>query len=316
MRLMINRQAKRTPWGGGTHFVTLLADFMTSKGHTVVHNFAPKLDAILMIDPRPEDGLNDVNRIIAYKQLNPKVKVIHRINDTDIARGTNFLDKLNIEANRSVADSTVFISKWLKDYYVEKGFESTRPNNVILNGCDLSSFQPEGERPVAFYAGDKFKLVTHHWSDNYNKGFETYIALDKYLQETDAFEFTYVGRYFKDYKPLKTRIIPPLYGADLGAELSKHDIYVTAARYEACGMHHVEAAACGLPVAYLSSGGGVVEMCQRYGSEFEKTESVFQAFEAIKLSYGSYRARALAYRSELGSDTMCQKYLKLLESMV
>ena len=33
-------------------------------------------------------------------------------------------------------------------------------------------------------------------------------------------------------------------------------------------MHHVEGAQCGLPVIYHKDGGGVVDMCRRYGVPF------------------------------------------------
>ncbi len=312
MKLLINRQAKRTPWGGGTHFVTLFADYMAARGHTVVHSFSYGIDAILMIDPRPEDGINDVNRIKAYKILNPKVKIVHRINDTDIARGTNFLDKLNIDSNLDVADYTVFISQWLKDYYVKRGFDNGRPSTVITNGCDLSTFAPV-EKPAL--EGRKLKIVTHHWSDNFNKGFDAYITLDKHLQSADDIEFTYVGRYFKDYKPLKTRIVPPLYGKELAAEVANHDIYLTGARYEACGMHHVEGAACGLPVIYHSSGGGVNEMCSRYGVAYNDVDSLFNGIQKVKNEILDYKKMVDDARASLSSDIMCQKYRELLENI-
>lgn len=312
MKLLINRQAKRTPWGGGTHFVTLLSDYMTARGHTVVHGFSYGIDAILMIDPRPEDGINDVNKIKAYKILNPKVRIVHRINDTDIARGTNFLDQLNIESNLAVADHTVFISDWLQKYYVNRGFDASRSSTVITNGCDLSTFAPLEKTPLS---ERKLKIVTHHWSDNFNKGFDAYITLDKHLQTVDDIEFTYVGRYFKDYKPAKTRIVPPLYGKELAQEVANHDIYLTGARYEACGMHHVEGAACGLPVVYHSSGGGVNEMCSRYGVSYNDVDSLFGGIEKVKNELADYQKRVIEARPSLSSDIMCQKYCELLENI-
>lgn len=312
MKLLINRQPKRTPWGGGTHFVTLLSDYMTARGHTVVHNFSYGIDKILMIDPRPEDGINDVNKIKAYKMLNPKAKVVHRINDTDIARGTNFLDRLNIEANLEVADRTVFISQWLKDYYESRGFDASRPSEVITNGCNLSTYVPQEKQPLD---GRKLRVVTHHWSDNFNKGFDAYITLDKHLQTSDDIEFTYVGRYFKDYKPLKTKIIPPMYGSELAQEIAKHDIYLTAARFEACGMHHVEGAACGLPIVYHTQGGGVNEMCSRYGVGFNDYDSLFGALKKVKDELPAFQKLVLDHRDSLSSDKMCQIYCEMLENI-
>ena len=311
MKILINRQPKRTPWGGGTHFVTLFADYMTALGHTVVHGFSYGIDAIMMIDPRPEDGINDVNKIKAYKLLNPKVRVIHRINDTDIARGTNFLDQLNIEANLAVADKTVFISQWLRDYYIQRGFDANRPHTVITNGCNLDLYVPQERPPLT---DRKLKIVTHHWSDNFNKGFDAYIGLDKYMQTHDDIEFTYVGRYFKDYKPLKTKVVPPLYGPELAKEVGNHDVYLTGARFEACGMHHIEGAACGLPVLYHKNGGGVNEMCARYGIEYDET-SLFQAIQRVRQSLPEFQQKAKDHRDSLSSEKMCQLYKEQLENI-
>lgn len=311
MKILINRQPKRTPWGGGTHFVTLFSDYMTAHGHTVVHNFSYGINAIMMIDPRPEDGINDVNKIKAYKLLNPKVRVIHRINDTDIARGTNFLDQLNIEANAAVADHTVFISKWLRDYYIQRGFDPNRPHTVITNGCNLDLYAPQERPPLD---GRKLKIVTHHWSDNFNKGFDAYIGLDKYMQTNDDIEFTYVGRYFKDYKPVKTKIVPPLYGHELAKEIGNHDVYLTGARFEACGMHHIEGAACGMPVLYHKNGGGVNEMCERYGISYDET-SLFQAIRQVKAAMMEFRQKAADHRQSLSSEKMCQLYREQLENI-
>lgn len=313
MKLLINRQPKRTPWGGGSHFVTLFSDYMSKMGHTVVHEFSYGINAILMIDPRPEDAINDVNRILAYRMLNPKVKIVHRINDSDIPRGTAFLDQLNIESNKSVADHTVFISRWLQQYYVSKGFDADRPSTVITNGCDLSTFSPSNRSPIQ---DRKLKIVTHHWSDNFNKGFDAYISIDKYLEEFDDIEFTYVGRYFKDYKPQKTRMIAPLYGKDLAAELSKHDVYLTGARYEACGMHHIEGAACGMPVIYHDDGGGVVEMCMRYGARYNTIESLVDAIKYVRQNYVEYQEKLAQHRPSLSSELMCSEYRKIFESLL
>lgn len=311
---MINRQPKKTPWGGGTHFVTMLSDYLSAKNHQVYHNFVYNLDVILMIDPRPEDGINDINKIIGYKKLNTKTKLIHRINDSDIPRNTNFLDKMNIESNSAVADKTIFISNWLLNYYITKGFDSSKDHSVILNGCNLNNFDLLQNKEV----NKKIKLITHHWSDNFNKGFDTYIAIDKFLQNkenSDKFEFTYIGRYNKEYHPINTKIITPLYGKELGEELSKHDVYVTAARYEACGMHHIEAAACGLPILYHGSGGGVVEMCQKYGEEFNNFNEFIMKFGKIISNYNDYKNKLSLHRESLSSDLMCQKYVDIIENI-
>ena len=263
-----------------------------------------------MMDPRPDDGFGSINDLINFKHFLTQrkgVKVIHRVNDSDIARGTNFLVQLNIKANELIADKTVFISSWLKDHYIERGFKNVQHSYVITNGCNKDWYFPlEKPRPVS----SPIKLVTHHWSDNYNKGFDAYIAIDKWLESHNDFEFTYVGRYCKDYAPKFTKIIPPMYGMDLGNELRKHDIYVTAARWEACGMHHIEGAACGLPIVYHVDGGGVVEICKKHGVAFKNTDELIPAIESAATNINALRSSI--DHIELDSTKVYERYLNVM----
>ena len=121
------------------------------------------------------------------------------------------------------------------------------------------------------------------------KGFDIYTKLDKIIGEREDLSFTYIGRYYPEYTPKNTKLISPLYGKDLGKELRNHDIYVTASRWEPCGMHHIEGARCGLPVLFHSKGGGINESCRHYGEEYHDIESFFYALDKIVASYEEYR---------------------------
>jgi glycosyltransferase involved in cell wall biosynthesis len=282
MKLFINRKLRRNPWGGGVHFVTGFADYLTGLGHQVTTQYDDDVDVILMIDPRDDDGFGDINQLIQYKSFlkskNKNVKVVHRINDSDIPRGTNFLVDLNIRSNLAIADQTIFISQWLKTHYEEKGF--SKQSVVIKNGCNHEWFYPSKEQKQQ----GQISVVTHHWSDNYNKGFDAYIELDKQLQFTKDIKFTYVGRYYKDYQPMFTNIVAPLYGKELGEELRKHDVYLTAAKWEACGMHHIEASSCGLPVVFHKNGGGINEICSKHGIQLNDVKDVV---DMIRTAYNN-----------------------------
>ena len=274
MKIFINRKLRRNPWGGGIHFVTGFADYATSLGHKITYEYENDVDAILMIDPRADEGFGDITQLIQYKdhllKLGKKVKVFHRINDSDVPRGTNFLVDLNIKANKILNAKTIFISNWLKEHYEKKGFD--KESIVIRNGCNHEWFYPNVQKSNS--QNDPIKVVTHHWSDNYNKGFDAYIELDKQLSSRKDIEFTYIGRYYKNYNPKNTKIVDPLYGKALGDELRKHDVYLTAARWEACGMHHIEASSCGLPIVYHRDGGGINEICSKHGIEFERVDLI------------------------------------------
>lgn len=312
MKFFINRSLRRNPWGGGIHFATGFADYVTSIGHKATTQYEDDVDVILMLDPRDDEGFGDINQLLQYKNFlfskNKRVKVVHRINDSDIPRGTNFLVDLNIKANAAIADETIFISEWLKSHYTEKGF--SRSSHVIRNGCNPKWFYPSTDEQN----NEKIKVVTHHWSDNYNKGFDAYIELDERLSSYKNVEFTYVGRYYKGYQPKNTNVILPLYGKELGDELRKHDVYVTAARWEACGMHHIEASSCGLPVVYHKDGGGINEMCLNHGIMMNDSKEVIDAiFEAYK------NKKSLTSKidySSLSSDNVNESYLKVILSLL
>lgn len=311
MKIAFNRAIRRTPWGGGSQFLTVFAEHVTSKGHDVVHKLERDVDWIVMLDPRPEEGGFCANEIAAFKQRNSNVKVLHRVNDTGVTRGGESLDRLIMNANAVLADQTVFISEWVKNHFVNGGFDIKRSHHVITNGCDEAYFYPRSsvEKP-----GRPLKLVTHHWSNNPAKGLDVYAEIDRLIDGGAPLEFTYVGRYPKGYTPKCTRIVPPLYGKDLGDELRKHDVYVTGARFEACGSHHVEGAACGLPVVFHLDGGGVVEMCKRYGVGISSVSELPRAITTVASNYKVYRDAALA--TDLSATTMCERYLDVIVNMV
>tara|TARA_Y100000310_G_C20640892_1_gene793832 strand:- start:638 stop:1582 length:945 start_codon:yes stop_codon:yes gene_type:complete len=282
-----NRPTKREAWGGGSHFITSFHDFLKEKGHTVVFDLVPNIGVIFMFDPRPSHDGAGANEIYRYKIFNPSAKIVQRINDTDIARPMDRPWRVQTLLNANqIADHTVFISNWVKDHYIQNGFDSNNPNTVIINGCDSRWYYPNKENTLN---EKNIKLITHHWSDNFMKGFDIYNFLDRFVESHSNISFTYMGRYNKDYSPLNTKIIPPTYGLEVGNILRQHDIYVTAARFEACGMHHIEAAASGLPVLYHVDGGAVPEVCKNHGFEFSDQLSFVNALDSAIENYDVIR---------------------------
>ena len=286
MKIMFNRPTKREAWGGGSHFITGLYEYFSLLGHDIVFSLCEGIDVIFMFDPRPESGGDSANDIYQYKLEYPSVKIIQRINDTDIARPADrpWRVQMILESN-IIADHTVFISEWVKDHYTNRGFDSSKSNTVIINGCNPDWYFPIENKSLNH---KKISLITHHWSDNFMKGFDVYNFLDKFVEENDRFSFTYMGRYNKDYTPTHTNMIPPHYGPRVGEILRDHDIYVTAARFEACGMHHIEAARSGLPVLYHADGGAIPEVCKNHGVEFSCLNGFKEALDKIILEYDNF----------------------------
>jgi len=281
MKIFFNRKPVDGPWGGGASFTRNMSKYFLDNGHEVIYELKKDIDLIFMIDPRPNENGCSVNEILDYKNYFPNTKVCHRINECDKRKNTDFIDQLILKSNASVADMTIFISDWLKKYFIEKGF--SKDSVSIYNGCNGNFFYTKKHD-----LHDRPRLVTHHWSDNWMKGFDLYTKIDEYLSEDNDFEFTYIGRYYKGYRPKNTRIIQPIHGDQLGEELRKHDIYVTASRYEPCGMHHIEGSACGLPVLYHEDGGGINELCHNHGESFKNFDDFIAALNKVKKHYKEY----------------------------
>jgi hypothetical protein len=306
VKLYINRSVVNRPWGGGGHFVTNFTNYMKRRGHDVVFDFVKDIDVMLLIDPRPSELGSSINDILQYKHYFPKTKIVHRINECDKRKNTNFIDDLLVRSNK-FADETIFISQWLKDYFYVKGI--SRDSHVVYNGCNTAHFRPKNKS----FNNKNMKLVTHHWSDNWLKGFDIYTKIDEYLTNNNCnFEFTYIGRYNKDYIPKSTRLVKPLYGEILGEELRNHDIYVTASRFEPCGMHHIEGAASGMPVLYHEEGGGIIDMCQNHGLPFGDFNTFLEQLEVIKEDYDSYKEK-INYNN-LDSQLCCEKYYNIIKN--
>lgn len=287
MKVYFNRKIVNSSWGGGNNFVKNMSEYLLSHGHEVVYDLEEGIDVLFMIDPRPSQHGCSINEIINYKMRNKRALLVHRINECDKRKNTNFMDNILIKSNL-YADVTIFISEWLKDYFTNLGMD-TEKSHVVFNGCDSKVFFPEKEYMDKTIANKKcINLVTHHWSSNWLKGFDIYKNIDQYLEKNEDFKFTYIGRYSELYKPNNTEIIPPMFGDPLGKELRRHDIYVTASRFEPCGMHHIEGASSGLPVLYHKDGGGINDMCKNHGLEYSCFEEMVEKLNYIKLNYSKF----------------------------
>lgn len=306
----INFKAVAGPWGGASVFISQLQQALERSGMRVCFDLKGQVDLIFMIDPR-EDlqrtafGLKE---IIRYKKVNPQVKIVHRINECDQRKDTDFMDEILRQGN-AVADYTVFISQWLRKYFSERWFDSNRPHDVIYNGADQGHFYPMGaarwsrERPMRF--------VTHHWSDNPLKGFPTYQHLDNLIADGTIknAELWVIGRWPKDISWKNARTFPPTSGKKLGDLLRQCHAYITASVWEPCGMHHVEGAQCGLPLLSHANGGGIVEAAQKYGILFE--DDLPGAIAKMQENYQALREQVLLRMPSGG--LMNAEYIRVIQ---
>jgi hypothetical protein len=313
MKISINYEIKKGPWGGGNRFVRELTNALIERGDQVVSDLKDNVDLILLIDPRWRNSsisysFGEVARYIKFK--NPNAIVVHRINECDERKNTKFI---NGQLGRSnyVADYTVFVASWLKQLDVWKN-KTALNSGVILNGANQDIFNSIGHQP--WTGTGPIKLVTHHWGANWYKGFDIYTKLDSMISQepwNKKIEFTYVGNLPKGFKFKSATHIPALDGIDLAKELRKHHIYLTASVNEPGGNHQNEGALCGLPLLYRRSG-CMQEYCDGYGEPF--SEYTFEdSLYKIIANYFSLQSSMLNYPHT--AKVMCAQYIRLFDDL-
>jgi len=314
MKISINLKFFKNSYGGGNQFRKSLQNFLIKKEHKVVNNLNDNdIDIILLISPFKWQSSSSYSYIDAkiYKLKHPNTIIIHRVNECDERKKTNYMNKNLIKANR-VADYTVYISEWLKSLFEKEKPDKNNSSEIIRNGADTTIFNPRGK--AKWKPGMKMKIVTHHWSDNYMKGHDIYQRLDKLLEKKkykDRFEFSFIGRVPKYLNYKNTRIIPARSGQKLAKELKKNHLYLTASRFEPAGMHHIEAGCCGLPILFINSG-ALPEYCSDYGVMFEKDNFEEKLME-IYNNYDKYLKKLGDYKYT--AERTCGEYLNLFEKL-
>ena len=314
MKISIGTNIKEGPWGGGNLFAINLKNHLISKGHSVVTDLNDDdIDIILITEPRKTSESSafthlDVNHYLNY--ANPNAMVVHRINECDERKNTNFVNKYLIEANK-VADYTVFVSVWLKELYLQQGI-NTKNNYVIMAGANPQIFNNSNK--AKWDSSSKLKIVTHHWGANWNKGFEVYEKIDNLIDDNfwnKRIEFMYIGNLPKKFQFKNTKVVKPLSGYKLAEKIKENHLYLTGSINEPSGNHHIEGAQCGLPLLYLESG-GTTEYCKEYGLGYKKNNFV-EKLEIMIKDYDEYENKVKNYPHN--SKKMSEDYLKLFELM-
>lgn len=314
MKVAIGSQIFDGPWGGGNLFVKNLKNYLLNNDIKVIHHLdEPDIDIILITEPRIESLTSTISLFEArlYKSLvNKNVKLLHRINECDERKNTDYVNKKMIKVSK-FSDCSIFVSSWIRDLFKNQGFTSSN-SYVILSGSNTEVFNNINKKP--WNKKTRLKIVTHHWGNNWNKGFDTYAQVDNLLEESnfsDKFEFTYIGNLPHNFKFKNTEYMQPQSDHKLANELKRHDLYITGSLNEPSGNHQVEASLCGLPVLYLNSG-GIPEYQSNFGIEFNKNnleEKLHKIFE----NYDYYFERNKTFN--FNSEIMCEKYLNLIRSI-
>jgi glycosyltransferase involved in cell wall biosynthesis len=315
LHISFNNNSIQGPYGGGNQFATSLEKYLTAQGHTVYRELRPDLDVIMMLNAKwnPQTTAYAPHDIAAYIQRYPGTAVIHRVNTCDEQRGARLGDNEAILKANPMADETVFVSDFIRQLFASQGWQTKNPWHVIHNAADTDIFSPALEN--TWRPGQKMRIVTHHWSANFLKGFDYYERLD-YLLDTspyrDDFELTFIGNLPFGYRLRNARCLPPMDSEKVAHELRQHHIYVSGARHEPAGNHYIEAMACGLPVLFLESG-SLPEYCHDAGLGF--TPITFESqLLAMRDQYADLRQKVLGY--SWTAEKMGAQYHQLIQETV
>lgn len=311
MRISMNAKRMQGSWGGLNQFANALEDRLVADGHYVTRTLEPGLDVIFILVAQPELSMCSYHPgyIGEYRKTNNPV-VVHRINTCDEQRGKDLgINRAVLAANQH-ANATVFVGKYIQQMYDGKGIKGQL--SVIRNGADESVFNPDGR---AVYDGTgPLKIVTHHWSTNAMKGFDTYQWLEEQLKDRTDIEFTYIGRLPEGMH--LTRHVQPTHGQDLASKLKEHHLYLTASLMESGPNHPVEAMRCGLPVFYEIGPGAMREYCDpKWSRGFSRHELMgLLEFHKNKQAYDMLHEAVL--ECDMSSAKCANEYTELFMGLL
>jgi hypothetical protein len=302
MKIALGNKVQDGPWGGGNQFLAALQHCLEEAGHRVFHSLTePDLDLILLTEPRKQlksCAFNHLDIGNYLREVNPGALVVHRVNECDERKGTEGVNALLARAN-GVADHTVFVSAWLRGLH-SGSFPANGQSSVILNGSDPKVFHGEGQAP--WDGREPMKLVTHHFGNNWQKGFDLYRELDERLGDpafAGRYAFTYVGKLPEGFEFKRARYVGPLAAEALRRELASHHVYVTASRFEPGANHQNEGALCGLPLLFLRHA-SMPEYAEAYGVGFEDLAGFPRALEEMAQGYPALREKIRSYPHVIG----------------
>jgi glycosyltransferase involved in cell wall biosynthesis len=155
---------------------------------------------------------------------------------------------------------------------------------VIPNAVDSDIFhRPGSHEPLD---GRRLRVIATSWSDNPRKGAEILEWLDQNL-DSNSFELTFAGNTSARFE--RVRVVPPLESRPLAELLRSQDVYLAASRDDPCSNALLEALACGLPAAFLRSGGHP-ELVGDAGIGFEAAEEVPDVLARLRAEIEARRA--------------------------
>lgn len=288
------------PSGGGHQFLRALVGELERRGLEIERNrISGRTPACLF------NSFNfDFGRLRRFAR--PGCRMVHRVDGPiGVYRGFDDGTDARIAAvNDELADATVLQSRYSLEKHAELGIELRDPV-VITNAVDTSIFfPPERREPLP---GRPLRVVASSWSQNPRKGADILAWLDRELDPAQVV-VTFVGQSADEF--VRIRHVPPLDSSGVADLLRASDVYLAASRDDPCSNALLEALACGLPAAYLDSGGHP-ELVGDGGLPFHEPDELPVVFDRLRADLDGFRARisvpvladvAAAYLRALGLE--------------
>jgi len=187
---------------------------------------------------------------------------------------------------------------------------------VIHNSADRKIFYPVD---TVRNSNVPIKIVTHHWSDNINKGYDIYRKIDEFCcKNPNICHFRFIGRenchkYFSN----NCEKILPLPYKDIPPYLRSEDVYVSASLYEAGGCHLVEGMSCGLIPIVRKGGGGTECYSKNFGVVFYDSNDLIKYIIHLYNNYNVFcqMKKNIVTQYNYSSEDMCFQYYDILKSL-
>jgi glycosyltransferase involved in cell wall biosynthesis len=271
---------ERAPAGGGHQFLrALLGEFERRGVEVEVNRISGHTPACLF------NSFNfDFGRLRRFARED--CRMVHRV-DGPIGAYRGFddgTDRRIAAVNAELASATVLQSQYSLDRHRELGFELRDPL-VITNTVDPAIFYPPDRREPL--AGRPLRVIASSWSQNPRKGADVLAWLDRELDPA-RITVTFVGQPPQVFQ--RIRHVPPVDSHGVARLLRQHDVYLAASRADPCSNALLEALACGLPAAYLDSGGHP-ELVGAAGVRFRTPDELPDVFARLATDLDGFRAR-------------------------
>jgi len=277
--LAVFHQFHPPPYGGGNQFLLALVDELERRGVSVETNrLSGRTPACLY------NSFNfDFPRLRRFVRAD--VRMVHRV-DGPVGTYRGFDDGTDrrIAAINGLADVTILQSQFSLAKHAELGLELRNPI-VVHNAVDPAIFHPSAAREPL--AGRRMRVIATSWSDNPRKGADVLAWLDRNL-ELDELDVTFAGNTQHSFEHI--RVVEPLPSAALADLLRAHDAYLAPSRDDPCSNALLEALACGLPAAFLRSGGHP-ELVGEAGVGFDEPEELPAVLARLRDELEERRAR-------------------------